>query len=270
MGGEHVIVTGGTTGSGRAIVRLLSENKCSVSLLGRHRSPEVEEDLPGLRFYLADLSDVQGTRVALEQCLAERGKVTHLVFYQRYRGLGNEWHGELQVSLTATKEIIELCADRFDGAGSNAIVVISSVASHFIHEEQGIGYHVAKAAVNQMVRYLAVALGPRGIRVNCVSPATLVKEESREFYCSHAELRELYDSVIPLRRMGTSEDVAKVVEFLCSASASFITGQEIVVDGGLSLVGHASLARRLARLDGLKVTRSGSMATEVELSGGRL
>ena len=115
------------------------------------------------------------------------------------------------------------------------------MASRFICSEQPVSYHIAKAALNQMVRYYAVALGPRGIRVNAVLPDTLIKDESRAFYEQNPQLRRVNESIIPLGRMGAAEDVANAVLFLCSPQSSFITGHELVVDGGMSLLGQGGL-----------------------------
>ncbi len=162
--------------------------------------------------------------------------------------------GEMQTSLTATKDMIEVLADEFDATNGGSIVVVSSVAGHLIAEEQPLSYHVAKAGLNQLVRYYAVALGPKGIRVNCVSPGTVLKEESKEYYLRDDQLQSLYKKITPLGRMGRSEEIADVVGFLCSRRASFITGQNIIVDGGLSLQWHESLARKVSSLNHLTVT----------------
>ena len=252
---EHFVVVGGTTGSGRTLVRLVLDRGDQATVLGRHASPEVQQQLPGLHFYQVDLCDLESVRTAMDQAAQRSGKLSHLVFFQRYRGKGDAWEGELQVSLTATKFLMELCQDRFDGTAANSIVVVSSVAGRFVLVEQPVSYHMAKAALVQMARYYAASLGPRGIRVNVVSPDALIKDESRKFYEENRKLTDLYKTITPLGRMGTSEDVAAVVDFLCSSRASFMTGQELVVDGGLSLVGQAALARRVADLGDLKITR---------------
>ncbi len=254
MENGHILIVGGTTGSGRALVRLFAE-RCEVSLLGRHPSPEVEQHLPRVQFYPTDLADLEAVRATVARCIERSGPIAHLVFYQRYRGKGDSWEGELQVSLTATKTLVELCAEHFAADSHPSIVIVSSVASRLILAEQPVSYHAAKAAINHMMRYYAVTLGPKGIRVNAVSPDSVIKDESRKFYEENRPLRELYESITPLGRMGTAEDVAHVVEFLCSSRAAFVTGQEIVVDGGLSLVGQAAVARRVANLDQLKITR---------------
>ena len=82
----------------------------------------------------------------------------------------------------------------------------------------------------------------------------MMKDESRQYYVEKEDLRKLYEKIIPLHRMGKAEDIADVIEFLCSDKASYITGQEIIVDGGLSLVGQSSLAKHLWDTNHLKIT----------------
>jgi NAD(P)-dependent dehydrogenase (short-subunit alcohol dehydrogenase family) len=251
---KHIVIVGGTSGSGRVLVRRFSEHQNIVSLLGRHASPEVQKQIPGIHFYQVDLGDPSEILNTIKRFVTENGKITHLIFFQRFRGDGDSWEGELQISLTATKLIIEACAELFDHSQENSIVIISSSAGHFIHTEQPIEYHIAKAGLNQMVRYYAVQLGPKGIRVNCVSPSMVIKEESKQFYAEQEELRRIYDMIIPLQRMGNGEDIADVVEFLCSSKSLYITGQEIIIDGGLSLIGQSTLAKQLGNIDNRKIS----------------
>lgn len=252
---EHIIIIGGTSGSGRALVRQLLADNHAVSVIGRKPSPEVYDKLRGLSFFAADISDLTSLRAALRSAVKLSGSIKGLVFYQRYRGREDSWSGEFQVSLTATKETIEMFAELFDNSSLNSIVVVGSSAGVFIHHEQPLSYHVAKAALKQMVRYYAYSLGQYNIRVNSVSPATVIKDESKAFYEVNKELRELYESITPLKRMGNANDVANTVYFLLSDNSSFITGQDIVVDGGISLSGQTSIALKLSGLDKLKITR---------------
>ena len=101
--------------------------------------------------------------------------------------------------------------------------------------------------------FYAVNLGASGIRINAISSGTIVKTESREFYDAHPELRALYREILPLGRMCTADDIVDAAMFLLSPRASFITGQNIMVDGGLSLVWQESLARRMTALKDLVI-----------------
>jgi len=195
------------------------------------------------------VQDEEATGSALDEVVDSAGPLSHLVCLQRFRGEGDAWAGEIDVTLRATRDLVEHLAGRFGGPGGNAIVLVGSVIGHEVIDSQALGYHVAKAGLEHMVRYYAVKLGPRGIRVNGLSPCTVVKDESREFYARNEPLQAMYRSLIPLGRMGEARDVARAIAFLCAESSSFITGQNIVVDGGLSLVWPETLARRLSGIE---------------------
>ncbi len=259
---RHCLVIGGTRGIGRAFVRLLAgQADHALSVIGRRPGSESDEPLPGVRSWTADVLDEERLTVVLREVMRAQGKLHELVCFQKYRGDGEAWDGELATSLTATKRLIERLAEEFDPmADDRAIVLVSSIASRFVAEEQPASYHVAKAGLVQMARYYATTLGPRGIRVNAVSPGTILKAESRAFYLANEPLAELYRRITPLDRMGTAEEVAQVIAFLCSPKASWITGQNLVVDGGVSLQTHESMARKLADLGQLRVTRQPSVS----------
>ena len=252
---KHTLIVGGTRGTGRVLVRTLAEESRVLSVIGRHPPSESDRHIPDVYYWIVDLLEQEHLSTVLTEIIQQNGELNNLVFFQRYRGEGDDWRGEIETSLTATKNVIERLISEFDDAGDKSIVIISSVAGHLVAEEQPVSYHVAKAGLNQMARYYAVALGPKGIRVNCVSPGTVLKDESKDFYLQNKPLYDLYRRITPLGRMGTPEEIANVIAFLCSPKASFITGQSIVVDGGLSLQWHESLARQLTSLNHLKVSR---------------
>lgn len=251
---EHFVVVGGTTGSGRALVRRLLGAGQRVTVVGRHQPPEAEK-WKELNVELLDLSEDLAVKRAVERVADRMGAPNHLVFYQRYRGTDDQWKGELETTLTGTKAVIAACAGMFELGRNQAIVAVGSGASRFVLEEQPVSYHVAKAALLQMIRYYAVTLGSKGVRANVVSPDTVIKEESQQVYENNEALASLYKCITPLGRLGTSEDVAAAVAFLCSNEACFITGQDLVIDGGVSLVGQVALARKLAGMRDVKLNR---------------
>lgn len=244
---KHSLVIGGNRGIGRVIAMELAEAGHRVSVVGR--SPlAVNGPIPGVTAWTGDVSQFDTLQPVLEQIAETAGPPNHLIFCQRFRGQDDTWEGEINTSLTATRNVIEYLKDRFAPQADKSIVVISSIASNLIAEEQPLGYHVAKAGLDQLVRYYAVTLGKLGIRVNGVRPGTTLKPESQHFFLDNAPLHELYTSVIPLGRMGTAADIAQLVAFLCSRQSAFITGQLITVDGGASLLSQETLARKLKSL----------------------
>lgn len=239
----HTLIIGGTSGMGRNLVETLSGKQQVLSIIGQCPASRTKADDADTHYWDADVSDKKSLLTALDEIINKNGKLDNLIFFQRYRGEKNEWDGEIETSLTATKNIIEYLAEEFKGNGS--IVVVSSTASEFIVDEQPLVYHVAKAGLNQMVRYYAVNLGAKGIRVNSVSPGIVLKEESKEFYEKNKDIHDFYCGITPLGKMCVSEEVSNLIEYLCGLKSSFITGQNIVIDGGISLRWQGSLARRI-------------------------
>jgi NAD(P)-dependent dehydrogenase (short-subunit alcohol dehydrogenase family) len=221
------VIVGGARGLGREIARTLLEAGLPVSVIARHKPAE---------------------REALVQEALKSGPIRYLVFCQRYRGEGDAWQGELDTTLTLTRSMIETFEPHFAPSGDRAIVMTGSVLAEHVGNDQPAGYHAAKAGLVQLMRFYAASLGPKGIRVNAVSPATFLKEESRQHYLRNQPLMALYRDMVPLGRIGTAADVANVVAFLCSDKAAFVSGQNIGVDGGLSVLWPEQLAQRLMGL----------------------
>ncbi|MGH8510093.1 MAG: SDR family NAD(P)-dependent oxidoreductase [Gammaproteobacteria bacterium] len=244
----HTLILGGTRGLGREVARLLGSASHQVSVIGRREPVEADRGLPNVKYWIADLGANASLEATLGAIVKERGNLNYLVFCQRYRGSEDPWKGEIEVSLSLTKALIEAAQERFDPAGDKSVVMVSSVFGDFVGEGQAVSYHVGKAGMNQMMRYYAVNLGHKGIRVNAVTPFTFLKDESRDFYLKNEALHDLYKKITPLGRMGTSADSAQLIAFLCSPQSGFINGQNIYVDGGLSLVWPETLARKLTSI----------------------
>lgn len=249
MAERHFLAVGGTRGIGRALVEHLisGEGNC-VSVLGRNPSLDVKS--PKLVQYAVDVSNREMLLSCLDQAVARCGKLACVVFLQRHRAGKDEFDMELAVALSATKNAIDHLVNRrsfSDDGQSNSIVLVSSIADRYVAPEQSLGYHLAKAGFSQLARYYALELGPLGIRVNSVSPCVVAKDEAREFYDKNEWLVDRYKKFIPLGRMGKPEDIVNAIMFLAGEQASYITGQNIVVDGGLTLRSHESLIRDFPR-----------------------
>jgi len=242
---KHALVIGGTRGLGKETVKQFNEEGHKLTVLARAKPTDIDHDNKNLFYIEADLNDESAYLKRILAAVESRGKLNYLIFLQRYRGEGDCWQGELDVTLHATRVIIDQLKNGYIHVArpDSSIVMVSSMAGKFATNSQPLSYAVAKAGLNQMVQHYAAELGPKGIRVNAVSPCSFIKEESRQYYLENNELHELYQRIIPLRRMCNAKDVANVISFLCSEKSAFISGQNIIVDGGLSVINHESLAR---------------------------
>ena len=245
----HTLIVGGTRGLGWTAARLLSADPTRrVSILGRRPPDSLASSYANISYWNCDLLSKQSIAQAVEAVLGANGPLSYVLFCQRYRDVNADWDGEMKVSVIATRDLLDQLPAHFKPTGDKAIVLISSPYGHKIGDGQPLSYHVGKAAINQMTAYYAVKLGQHGIRVNAISPLTYLKDESKDFYLNNPDLLSLYEAIVPLRRMGNAEDTANLASFLLSPQSSFITGQNILVDGGLSLVWPEAMARKLVSL----------------------
>jgi len=247
MDKSHSLIIGGTRGIGRSLADMLAKENHIVSIIGRSMPTDTHQSPSNIHYWAVDLLDRKHLSSILWEIIQKNGKLNYLICLQRYRDKGNEWIGDIETTLSATKYIIEQLTDQFNRPNDCSIVLANSIAIHFVVNNQPLSYHVAKAGIDQMIRYYAVMLGHKGIRVNGISPGTILKEESKDYYLKNEKLYNLYKTIIPLNRMGTAEEISNVISFLCSPKSSFITGQTIIVDGGLSLQWQETLALKLQK-----------------------
>jgi len=225
------IVIGGTRGMGSVIADHLSDRGDMVYTVSRSSSKRENHIKCDISFDCASIID-------------NIDSIDYLVFSHRYRG--SDWNEMFDVNVKSVRNLIELTVSKFKNGGS--VVVISSNASHFVLDEQSAEYHSSKAALESMVRYYAVKYGKKNIRFNSILPSTLLKPENLDFFTKNNKVRKMIENITPLGRMGEADDIANLVEFLCSPKSSFITGNTFFVDGGLSIIGQESIARDLLGL----------------------
>ena len=248
--GKVVIVTGGATGLGRTIAMEFGKLGCSVSFCfvnmpGRDVSEQAlltETSLMAMGVGVhASLCDVRD-RDAVERFVADtRQRLGGVHFLINNAGIASDgalwrlseeaWREVLETNVTGAFNCIRAVAPVFRSQHYGKIV---SVSAHQA-ERPGFGvanYAASKAALLGLTRAAAVELGPANVNVNAVAPG-FIRTERMAMLPSEVIERAQKSSV--LGRVADPEDVAHVVSFLCSESARHITGQTIVVDGGLSL-----------------------------------
>ena len=153
----------------------------------------------------------------------------------------SQWDMDIKALVTSvyagSKYVIPVMAD----GGGGAIVNISSVHGMLV-SKKALTYETGKAAVIAMTRQMAVDYGAFGIRVNSISPGHIVTERLGKKWENNPSGLKFFEDQYPVRRTGLPEDIGNAAVFLCSDEASFITGHNLVVDGGLSIQLQEDLA----------------------------
>jgi NAD(P)-dependent dehydrogenase (short-subunit alcohol dehydrogenase family) len=152
-----------------------------------------------------------------------------------------DWELALRVNLTGTFVVGRAIASRMAAAGGGAIVNLASINGIAVAPNSG-AYSTTKAGVAMLSEHMAMEWSGLGIRVNTVAPGLINAGMSDAIYAD-PEVRRLRESRVPLGRLGSAEDVAETVLFLGSEKASYITGQLIAVDGGITKGALLGLAR---------------------------
>lgn len=233
------IVIGGTRGTGLAVSEYFVSKRHRVLVTGRK---EPSDTFPGMSYRQMDLTEL--TQAGVEQIAwnLDWSSVKNIIFCQRFRAQAADWAGEMQVSVNSTRAL--MCYFGMKLTSRASVVLVSSNASRFVVPEQDDAYHIAKASVNALIRYYAVNLGPKGIRVNGIEPCTLFKSDGFLAQSANSAAKDALTELNPIRQMVTPQDVASIAYFLCSEQSKAINGQVIVADGGVSLLGQEGIVRR--------------------------
>ncbi len=241
------IVTGGTRGIGRAVVRALCGEgaDCAFTYTKSHQLAESlvqEMQLTGrrMRAVQLDVRDFEGAKLLVEQVKKELGRLDILVNnagITRDRSLmtmtREEWTEVIDTDLTGVFNITRACIITFLKQKSGNIANISSVGG--IHPLPGqVNYAAAKAGVIGFTKSLAKEVARYNIRVNAVAPGFIESDMTAALDGKYR--RRLHES-IPAGRFGTPNEVAEAVLFLLSDESGYVTGEVIEIDGGLGLSG---------------------------------
>lgn len=234
LSGRVAIVTGGTRGLGRVIAARLAEAGCTVAVCGR----TAPDNLPdGVSFHAVDIREGGQAQAFVAAVVARHGRLDILV-----NNAGGSPKADaatasprffdsiLKLNLHAAMYMAQAAHAPMKACGGGSIVNIASVSA--IRPSPGTAaYGAAKAGLLNLTQSLAQEWGPDAIRVNAII-AGLMQTETAELTYGDAKAQEAVGRSMPLQRMGTGDDLAGAVLWLCSDLASWVSGARINVDGG--------------------------------------
>jgi 3-oxoacyl-[acyl-carrier protein] reductase len=234
--GKTALVTGGSRGIGRAIALELARAGARVTLSyrsGKDEAEEVASDAGG-RAVQADVSNADDARRLVDEAgeldiLVNNAGVTRDGVIARMSD--EDWNEVIGTNLGGVFHTCRAAARGMMKRRSGSIVNISSIVG--VHGNPGqTNYSASKAGIIGFTKALARELGVRGVRASVVAPGYV---DTRLTQVIADDMKELMLASTPLGRFGQPEDIAGAVRFLCSGEASFITGEVLLVDGGLGM-----------------------------------
>ena len=246
LNGMAALVTGATSGIGRATALRFAEGGARVALVGRSAEglKEVAEQIracDGEAVQVrADVTVEEDTRRAVAEAVEQLGGLDVLVNAAGVISNGTietttlaDWDAMMNVNLRSVFQLMQLCAPHLERRPGN-VVNVSSVTG--LRAFPGVlAYCVSKAGVDQLTRCAALELAPKGVRVNAVNPGVVVTNIHRRGGMAednYAAFLERSKQTHPIGRVGTGEEVAELILFLASDRAAWITGATYSIDGG--------------------------------------
>jgi meso-butanediol dehydrogenase/(S,S)-butanediol dehydrogenase/diacetyl reductase len=241
--GHRALVTGGGSGIGRATCRRMAEEGARVAVVDvdEESAKAVAAEIGGVA-HGVDVGDIDAFRDTVDAAANELGGLSVIYnnagtsAFNRLHELDlSEWDRVLRVNLTGVWAGIRAAVPHLLANGGGSIVSTASISGTRPAAGEG-PYSASKAAVAALTASAALEYGP-AIRVNAVSPGMIRTTMTAPWFQYMPDQEERFVKGTPVGRVGEPEDIADVVVFLCSDLARFITGQNIVVDGGLTLHG---------------------------------
>jgi NAD(P)-dependent dehydrogenase (short-subunit alcohol dehydrogenase family) len=243
LAGKVALVTGASRGLGRAIALALGEAGAGLALAARNREAlelvAASARTRGMtaEAFVCDVRDEAQTTRVVQQVVQSLGSVDILI---NNAGVNvrktleeftlAEWRQVLDTNLTGAFLMCRAAVPLMKGRGYGRIINLTSIMSHVALPGRA-AYAASKSGLLGLTRALALELAPERITVNGISPGPVATEMNAPILQS-VELSREFTSRIPLGRWGAEEEVARLAVYLCSDAAAFITGSDLVIDGG--------------------------------------
>lgn len=260
--GKIALVTGSSRGIGRAIALRLAQDGADMVVNYRRQTAAAQETAAAIRalgrrvlIVQADLGDTAAVRQMFAQVRETFGRLDILVANAAataFKPLLEQGQHNLDKTFAITVNALVLAAQEaatlMQGRGGKIVTVSGIDARRYVPLHGALA--AAKGALEVLTSYLACELAPLGIAVNGVNPGFVDTDSAHVF--GDKVYRLLAKNIVtytPMQRVGTPDDIAKVVAFLCSEDAAWICGQTLTVDGGLSLTSPFAIGHLLAAHD---------------------
>jgi NAD(P)-dependent dehydrogenase (short-subunit alcohol dehydrogenase family) len=257
--GKVAVVTGAAQGIGRGIAHRFAEEGAAVVVadIQEERGSATTEELraKGARasFVHTDVTEEAQIKRMVDRAVEEYGRLDILVNDAFWNKGGTaldvdlaDWNHAMSAMVTASFLGAKYAIPHMERAGGGSVISISSVHG-LLAAARGVAYETAKGALIMLVKEMAVDFGPLGIRVNAICPGLIVHEKHDTSWQQDPFRAGLRKMDYPLRRWGTPLDIANAALFLASDEASFVTGQALVVDGGMTIQLQDSFSSRIVQ-----------------------
>jgi NAD(P)-dependent dehydrogenase (short-subunit alcohol dehydrogenase family) len=249
LSGKVAVVTGSSRGIGKAIAERFAEHGAKVVISSRKAEPcaavaaalNAKHGAGAAISVPANISSKDELKHLVDEAARQLGPVNVLVcnaasnpYYGPMAGIADEQFRKiLDNNIVANHWLISFVAPGMLARKDGSIIIVSSIGG--LRGSPIIGaYCISKAADLQLARNLAVEFGPRNVRVNCIAPGLIKTDFARALWEDPDALAQR-TATTPLRRIGEPDEIAGAAVFLASAAGSFVTGQAIVVDGGVTI-----------------------------------
>ena len=244
---KRALVTGGSRGIGRAISLGLATEGCDV-VVDYVRSHEAAQEVVreieqlGRKAFAvqADVSKLADVERLVQEAEDKLGRIDILVnnagvaFIESCLGISEKtWDITLNTNLKGAFFCSQFVAKRMISRGIKGAIINLSATNGTVAEADTVHYNASKGGVEMVTKSMAIELAPHGIRVNAIAPGIIQTRSDEDFFADPA-FKEHYGAHIPMKRFGQVEECVGAAVFFASDESSYVTGQSLIIDGGLT------------------------------------